>query len=329
MKDLNKIFSQGILVDLNIRYWTGQYKLNQYDLGFSGEVPEELITLGRKNLIPKDIRALPRKIESKAWYRVEQVSFPFPIGSAKFVPEPAIPELIEFLTACQNEYRDITNYIVGHYLSIRRATLNQFRKKMPEIYKVTVGNNGGNYKEFTEKFMNAVEQLYPDKSTIRSRYSFEWSFFEVSLPNYRKRSDRFLAKRAEENERLTREYRNRAKKEINEFLHEVVGSLRAQTVDVCSFVVNKIKRGEVISERNINNLRKFIERFETLNFVGDTAIHQQLTDLRNNYLHDIKYKNNQTATKQLQKKLSEVMDAAKDLTDVSSVTGQWKRRIRI
>jgi len=331
LNHIEKIMKSGILIDLNIRFWTGQVKLNHDDLGFTQkDISTELITLGRKNLIPSDDRKSFRRIESRARALVDQHSFPFPIGNAKFVPDSVVPVLIEGLTELQKEYTDTVNSFIRGYPKMRKVMMFQFKKSMPAIYKRTGAKRTRTPKEFTELFTKKIETLYPDPQIVKLKFSLQWRFFEVNLPNFKKRSNQFFAKRTELNEKMSREYQATARREIETFLGDVVGTLRDETVKTCSFVTDKIKKGEVVTEKNLNTLRKFVDKFEMLNFMGDSDIGEQLATLRKTCLKGvITYKDNKKATGKLKRTLNNVMKSCADISDVSTVTGNWKRKIKM
>lgn len=115
------------------------------------------------------------------------------------------------------------------------------------------------------------------------------------------------------------------------FLHDVVKELRTKTVEVCGFIIDKINRGDVVTEKNIKNLKDFIDKFSKLNFVDDMEIATQLTELNKKYLNKGTqfYKDNAQATAQLNKQLKNITKTARNISDVSGITGNWKRKIRM
>ena len=327
---IRKILEQGILINVTGRSWSGQAQLHQTELGFTkGEIPKELINLGKKNLIPLDWRNRLKRPIQNARNHVSRYAFPFPISNAFFVPAEAIPKVVERLDECKKDFSKELGLFIREYERIRDNQIVQFRKELPDIYKRTVH---GDFDEFVETFMSTLDRLYPPKDELRAKFDLVWQFFEVNLPDYKRRSGNFLVKQEEENRKLAAQYQREAQREINQFLNDVVITLRGETVKVCSYVTDKIKRGEAVTGKNLNALKSLIDRFETLNFVGDAPIKEQLDSLRANYLngHDGQYfKDNSSATKSLQNALGVVMEAAQNISDVSSVTGNWKRRIKL
>lgn len=326
---MDKIFNYGILVQLKVTYWSGKKRLLPSDIGFKDEVPRELINLGQLNLMTENIRASIRRVESNARYYLKNISFPFPIGEAHFVPLNAIPELIKNFEMNQEEFTTVTSEFLRKYKSTKNKVLNAFRNKMPEIYKVTASED--DYEIFFNNFIERLELIYPDKKTIANTFRFDWNMYDISLPKVNKHKDQFYAQKAELNRKLESEYRRKAMIAMDDFLDDVVKELRAKTVEVCSFVITKISKGEVVTETNIQNLQNFIEKFSKLNFVDDTEIDAQLKELNTKYLNKGTqyYKDNKQATAKLNKQLKKITKSAEKISDVSDITGTWKRKITI
>ena len=326
---MDKIFNYGILVQLKVGYWTGQRRLIPSDIGFTNEVPRDLINLGQLNLLSKHVKASIRSVESGARYYLKNISFPFPIGEAHFVPLDAVPEMISKFEESQKEFNAIKVDFIRKYKSTKNSVMKSFREKMPEIFKVTT--NSGDYEKFFNNFMARLENIYPEKNEIADSFKFEWNMYDISLPKVNKHSDKYYSKRAELNKEYERTYRAKAMTAMDGFLNDVVKELRTKTMDVCSFVIEKISKGDVVTEKNIQNLRNFIERFSKLNFVDDSEIGAQLTELNKTYLNKggLYYKDNAQATAELNKKLKSITKSARNISDVSGVTGNWKRKIRM
>jgi hypothetical protein len=80
------IYTDGVLTDVNVRYWTAAILLNAEDMGLKKADIVEAFKLGKKLLIPAEVIHEFRAIEGRARRVVEKNSFQFPIGNARFVP---------------------------------------------------------------------------------------------------------------------------------------------------------------------------------------------------------------------------------------------------
>ena len=85
---LDALSCRGVLVNVSVRYWRARKKLNPEDLGLSADqVNARLISLGHKKLLPKDRLRSLALIESRAHALVEENTFPFLNGVARYLPK--------------------------------------------------------------------------------------------------------------------------------------------------------------------------------------------------------------------------------------------------
>ena len=126
------------------------------------------------------------------------------------------------------------------------------------------------------------------------------------------------------------DYRNQMHAKIGTFVQDVVGVLRQETTEVCSSIVASITEGKIIRGVTIDKLRNFIDKFQDMNFVGDATIEAQLnavrTELLNAHTND-DFVQDKDLQATLKEKLQGLVEQAKDVTDINSVTGQYRRKI--
>ena len=113
--DILNIFKDGLLVDINVSFWSGSKILTATDLGLEEDKVVDAFRLGKKMLIPARIIQNIRRVESRARAIVDEHSFHFNIGNAKFVPHTVFSKVLEGLKQYQAAYNKevldlITNY---------------------------------------------------------------------------------------------------------------------------------------------------------------------------------------------------------------------------
>jgi len=98
---LEAVCRRGVLCATSVRYWRGCKKLRPEDLGLDpAHVSVRLIQLGQKRLVPREALSAFALIESRAHSLVEQASFPFLGGIARFVPNLRLGDLTTGLAHC-------------------------------------------------------------------------------------------------------------------------------------------------------------------------------------------------------------------------------------
>lgn len=333
------IFKDGILVDINVCFWSGAKVLVAQDLGLKEETIAEAYKLGRKMLVPRDTIRKFRALESKARHLVEQNSFRFPLGNARFIPKKKFPKMFETLKQYQQEYNDLTDALIINYDKLRKEMLPVYKSAAETAFErqVSVGVHEFNIEDqeeekrkFTRNFLNRIRKFYPEAETLRQRFSLNWDIYEIALPRMKKTSAEKIVSIENKRQIADEEYRTQTKEKIGNFIEEVVASLRKETAEICSRIIANVKSGKVIKGRTLKSLKDFISEFSEFNFVGDAKIENQLTALKEEFLDkyttpaiskDIELQD------ELQRRLHELSEAASDMTDINSVTGEYRRKI--
>ncbi|MEW6770120.1 MAG: DUF3150 domain-containing protein [Bacillota bacterium] len=299
-----RIFADGVLIDVDIRYWSGQRKLTAQDLQLK-EVPD-IYSLGRKYLVFKEVINNFRRIEKRARRLVDSYSFIFPVGNTRFMPRRAALEALPRLDEIRAEFMDAAEAFI--------ATYDELREKMLQKY--------AQYRQYLEPY-------YPDSAWVRSRFSFDYHLYTITAPDVsgmeQVSGEELQAKQMAFEEHL-RNYRERLSREFDHFIAGVVKQLRFEAAELCNKIAEKVKQGEVVTERSLNRLRQLVDKYTQLNFVGDRQIEEMLCNLRDRWLSgeipDAKLD-------QFAGALREVVTAASQVTDISAITGTYKRRIKI
>jgi hypothetical protein len=327
------LFSEGVLVDLDVGFWSGQKKLAAKDLGLDEKELPEVFSLGRKRLVPTEALGEIRRIESRAREAVEQNSHKFPIGGAQFVPIKRFVTLAAALDGLKAEFDREADAFCKGYQKFQDEVRPEYGKAADLAYEIHKDRHGGRLSraDFTANFVAALEAAYPSPVGLRERFHFTWSVFEISMPGSSATGRRVkVAEAVAEGEKIQeieqekrdavyaarQEYQRRVQEQIDKFAADVVTGLRQKTVEVCQRVAEFVKDGNV-RETSLDSIRSFIEQFSDLNFVGDEEIETQLSNLRKTVLNGHtaeQYRNDAQARKALVEALDGVSATAKALT---------------
>lgn len=333
------IFTDGILVDVSVSFWSGAKALNPEDLGFKNEdVNNGAYKLGNKMLVPREVIKKFRALDGKARHLVDINSFKFPIGNARFIPKKKFPTVLKKLKKIQNDYNRLTEELVANY--------NKYREEMIPIYKGAAEKayflNQPTEKEFSieteeedkthfiNNFLMRISAYYPLAESLRSKFSLNWDVYEIALPQIEKGDADNIADKEDKRSFIEEEYKTQAREKIKNFVNEVVTVLRSETVSLCDRIVDNIQKGKVVRSQTLKSIRDFIENFEEMNFVGDTTIEEELNKLKSDFLDN--YSNKQISNEvelqaELKRRLKIVSKKATDITDINSITGQYHRKL--
>lgn len=309
-REVEALFTDGLLINLNIGQWAGLAKNTKEDLGITHNdpLPKYVVGLGMKRMCPHALAKTWGYHASRARTVLYAHAFTnFPLSGGAFVPAKALPTIIDLL--------------------------EQHKEKFDKAWRAGLIDN---FDQVREDFLSSqkpehrerLEQIFPTRAVVEERFYFEYSAYTVSLPK------KIQGLKDKASEDAMEKFRRDLDTRVEGFLAESVQTLRAKAADLCTTVIDNVKSGKTVSQKNLKSLASFIDRFKALNFVGDTQIEAKLTALRQNILDGVDpemltAKGDEAARARLAAALEEIREAAQDVTDISAVTGQYRRKIVI
>jgi hypothetical protein len=328
MTDFTNIFKDGLLVDVDVSFWSGAKVLKAEDLGLKDNEVAGAYKLGRKLLIPQEVIRQFRTIEGRARRVVDENSFPFPIGGARFIPKRKFKLVEETLKGYKEQYFALVESLIENYDEYRVQMLPVYQQAAETAYLTQTPSGVTEFSmedretekaQFIEAFMNRIASYYPPAQSLRAKFALNWSVYEIAIPRMNKQGE-------------GNEYLEPIHNKIDGFIDDVVKVLRHETVAICSRITNNMKEGKIIRTRTIQSLSNFIERFEDLNFVGDKEVEDRLSSLRKDILKAYPQDgmpDNMDLQTEIQHKLEGLIEVASvsDVNSVKSITGEYRRKI--
>lgn len=335
--NLTNLFNDGFLVDINVSFWSAAKKLNEEDMGLDNV--SDAFTLGKKYLIPREVIQEFRRIESRARALIDNSSFKFPIGSARFIPNKKFVKVNEELKKHQADYAALVDNLITRY--------DEYREKMKPVYLEAAETAyinktpetqefGPDYdreaekKAFIEQFMARIDACYPPAESLRDKFSISLAVYELALPRLKEGNADQIAESLDTREKLAEDYRKQMHTQISSFVTDVVSVLRQETVEICNHIASNITEGKVIKSTTIASLTNFIEKFSDMNFMGDQSIEDSLNSIRKELIDahpTAEFQDNEELKVELKRRLNLVAEQAAAMTDVNSITGQYRRKI--
>lgn len=302
---LDAICRRGVLCATRIRYWRGCKRLKPEDLGLDPtHLSDRLIRLGHKRLVPRDALAAFALIESRAHALVEQSSFPFLGGIARFVPNPRLATLTDGLEKLREEFREATLDFIAGYGPLREKAMEEWR----EAARNLPGNS--------EHLLMTIEQSFPPAGGITDRFGFETRLFQIAAPDHLRLEVSESVEQlefADQRRRVAEDAARRLQDDVDGFIRESVTTLREEAARLATEVLATIDGGEgSVHQRTLNRLTTFIDSFRTLNFAGDSQLESTLERFRQELLTRSAedYRNDRTAMGSLTAGLARLRDNA-------------------
>jgi hypothetical protein len=112
-------------------------------------------------------------------------------------------------------------------------------------------------------------------------------------------------------------------------MDEVTATVRGKVAEHFTVVLNKVNKKEVVSDSSINAIYKQIEEFRSANFADDKVVDAELNKLEKLLDGKPNFTEDRDAIGLLKQHLNNVVNAAKDVTDVANVGGEYFRKISL
>jgi hypothetical protein len=329
------IFTDGVLVDLNIGKWTGARSLQAEDLGIPKEKLPKTFRLGQKTLVPKEVIDNFSHLDYLARKLLTDKSFPFAFGNARFVPKKLFQEFVDELKTLQerffNSVEDLcTNYekykleVRPEYVKAAHAAFNRLSKFDTDFDE--------SQDEFINNFLARVDSFYPTVESVRKRFSMSFVVFQVAMPDLSQAGIDDVVSEARKSQLIENTYKDALYDKVQEYVNNMVGELRDKASSVLTTLKNNIKEGKRISEASLNSVKKMVETYEKMNIVGDNNFYDKLCSFRKKYIDPHTAKGLRNSPQILQDMLIELkvlVDEADNQVGISAVADAYKNKIQL
>jgi hypothetical protein len=274
---LSVLTREGVLIKVSVRFWRGTKKLKPEDLGLSeSDVSDRLISLGHKRLLPKDALSSLALVEGRAHALVESNTFPFLSGLGHFLPNARLEDVTNKLKELESEFWAAKEEFLKRYATLRDEASEEWRHMAQKLVSDP------------DRLVEAIEASFPLPHLMSKFFGFDTQLFQISLPE---RLSLDLVSAVEQQEvmearqRAAQEASAKIRNDVQTFIADCAASLREQTAQLCEDMLHSINHSETgVHQKTLNRLVKFIDQFKQMNFVNDSAMEQQLEQVRKELL---------------------------------------------
>lgn len=306
---LDALTREGVLINVSVRYWRAAKKLSPEDLGLNDQqVNNRLISLGHKRLLPREALARFALIESRAHALIDQSTFSFLGGIARFLPNRKLAEVRSTLDALAEEYELARTEFVQSYEDLRQQSLEEWREA---AYGLQLN---------PDDLVDRLASAYPPADRLARYFAFDVHLYQVQAPESLQRQlieSSEQAAIAQAREQAVQDARQKITQDAEVFIADCVATLRQETANICHEMLSSMQTGktEGVHQKTLNRLLKFIDDFKTLNFAGDDELERMLEHTRKTLLSRTaeEYRDNLSARNQLQAGLKQLGDEARNL----------------
>ncbi|MBD3260264.1 MAG: DUF3150 domain-containing protein [Candidatus Altiarchaeales archaeon] len=329
-----KIFTHGVLVDVNISIWSARTQLQAEDLGIQSEHVPESFSLGHMKLIPSEVMSELNHFDYMIRALLKKHSFPFEFGEARFVPKKVFPTFSDEFDTINQEFQKKIDEFVASYPRYKLQMRQEFTKAANQAYErlLTLCGFDKPRDEFVNEFLERVEALYPSEEKIRSKFSAEYVVFQVSLPDLSQATYETVAADNEKMALMQKAYEKALYKRVQSFVDNVVNEQRSNAVKVMSHVAENMKKGKRFTTATLNSLRKMVTEYERMDVLDDADMLKRLRDLKERVLDHITAKQVAESAKlsaNLRKELEALVVLANDREAIAALAENYRQRIQL
>lgn len=331
---LSKVFTDGNLVDVNIRMWTGERTLQPEDLGLKGEHISEAFKLGKKSLIPVEVTGSFRRLDQKARLVLSKHSFAFAFGGSRFVPKKTFLKFAEEFEEVRIKFNEEVKGLIDNYdrykLEMRThyiAAAKEAHKRVVSMRKIDVNLN-----EFVNEFIARVETFYPPKEKLIGRFSMDYVVFQVALPDLTRASYDDLIEEDEKIKMLQMAKHAELQERVRSFVEDTVSGMREKASSALSHLEASVRGHKKITKASIKAVLNMIEDYVSLDIIGDDVFIHHMVHFRDKhlkFLSDRVLKQKPDFADFICKELRNLVTMAEDLEVITMLVKSYQNKIEV
>lgn len=295
------IFTDGVLLDLDIGYWRGWTKLNADDLDKEEKDILDVFALGKKRMLRNQDFSNFTVVESRARSLLQRFSYPFMLSTVRFVPFTTLKEMLEELEILKKGFNDYTDLFLIEYDGMRENFLSLYTQ-----------------------LRNKLEGKYPTLDELQYKYYFRWTLMEISIPRDVK-AQVVDESQADELQNLWKKEKVRLQGRLESWVDDMGSYMRTELLKTIKSISDALEDGKIIRESSLDKVRDTISRVRKLNILDDKEVIRAIETLaKNTPIGD------ERKVPAIMDKFSETLNslqASLSKSDVSEFTGDYKRRI--
>lgn len=330
---LEKTFTGGNLVDINVSMWTGQKRLQAEDLGMIATDINDAFSLGRKMLIPAEILAEFKRLDSLLRNTLVKHSFSFAFGGARFVPKLKFMDFATDADKIIYQFNRLADDLAANYGQYRQDMRKSYVEAAHEAYARAQSLTKGFSKdetEFINEFIERIEKAYPDAKEIRGRFSMEYTVFQVALPDLTRAKYDDLVEEDAKIRMMQEAHQKALYKKIHDFVDTSVNELRGKATKVLQRMSDLIASDRAFNESSLTTMRNMVDDYEKLDFVGDEQFIKHLKYFRMKCIDGYTAKtilNDKVVRETILRELKKILVVAVDRSAIDALANKYRQGI--
>lgn len=330
---IETVFTEGALVDIDISTGTFERRLQPEDLGIDPTKLSKAFKLGSKSLMPAEIISEFKHHDYKARSLLTQMSFSFPFGGARFIPKKTLIEFAERIEKIIGAFNISVAKLVDNYDKYKLQMRKHYVEAANNAYDILTQLHGlqADKTEFINGFLERVDKFYPKLSEVSKKFNMDYQVFQVALPDLSQASYEDMATESAKVKMLEDAYKSKISRKINEFVNSLVGELRTKADNVLKKVEVGFVNNKRYTESTHRMLKEMIDNYGSLNIVGDKDFQQDLENFKTLFLNNTAktIRENQDLRKQILEALKSLTKRVLDQSEIYHLAEAYRNKIKV
>ena len=236
---------------------------------------------------PPDRIAKFKVVEYRARRLLIDLSFDYKIGQhCRFLPKRNIVDFDTKFQVIKDDYEKLVEDLITNFDMYKFAQRSDFIEGAKSAYDRLKAIGGFDIleDEYVNNFIARIEELYPKKEEIRSKYSMSYAFWQMELPDLAEASIDDVTEEGQKIKLLQEAYQKKMLKQLDEYAEALVRDNREQAKAVLDNLIKKFKDGKKFTEASKDSVTDMITKFQKLNVTEDKAVEAALLNFKSVYL---------------------------------------------
>ena len=256
--DWGSLMKAGFIVKLEVSFFRGRRKLSAAELGLDERriTPDvqDVLRLGTKRVAPLWYAKQARSIESTARTLLSRYSLQSPFGH--FVPDKAWEVLAPKLAKYEVRFHELTQRLYDRWDEERQLVLRQFEAAFRDLRLS---------EEQKQVALAAVEDSWPSLEDVKAATRWDVFAYRVDIPEA-------PADPQTEAEKVQLAYVARLEATFTEAVESFGSQVRRALAAWAEKVADSVGKRDSVPATTISAIRRNIERFRSLDIVGDEEV---------------------------------------------------------
>jgi hypothetical protein len=334
MSEFSNAFTKGTLIDLFVGAWTAEKQLTPEDLGIPKDKIPKSFKLGSKPLIPQEKIAKFKKLDGLARRLLDNMSFPFVFGHARFLPKKNILEFDAKFNAIKDDYEKEVKDLIANFTQYRFAMRTDFIDAAKSAHERLLQIPGFEtpLDQYINEFLARIEKLYPKVEDLPSKYAMEYEPWQAEMPDLAESSIDDVTEEGQKIHLLEEGFKKRRLKQMEEYAEKLVKHNRDQAKKVVDTLSASLAKGGRFTSASYDMVAEMINKFQHLNITKDVILEDALVSFKTKYLdlYDAEHiRKNKDTQKLMLQDLVELNKIIENAEQIKALAEAYKTEINI